>query len=188
MRRICYIHGFNSGPESVKAQLVKDYFQGKTEVMLPRLALAPELAIAQLLALCGGDGNELVLIGSSLGGFYALYLAEYYQCPAVLVNPLINPKKYQQGMVGTHINPYNSKKIIVTEKEVIQSFDYIYPEVKESKRYLVLLTKDDEVLDYRDALALFASESCYVSVAGGHAFTDFADWLPKIEQHLQLWD
>ncbi|WP_268801613.1 YqiA/YcfP family alpha/beta fold hydrolase [Piscirickettsia litoralis] len=93
MRRICYIHGFNSGPESMKAQAVRHYFEGKTEVIIPRLQVSAVAAIEQLMALCGEDGSDLAFIGSSLGGFYALYLAEYYQCPAVLVNPLMNPKK-----------------------------------------------------------------------------------------------
>ncbi|WP_317135148.1 YqiA/YcfP family alpha/beta fold hydrolase [Piscirickettsia litoralis] len=88
-------------------------------------------------------------------------------------------------MIGEHVNPYSHEKVKITEDEITQSFRYICSEIKDSERYLVLLQEDDEVLDYRDAKAFFPSEVCHISRGGGHTYTDFADRLPDIEQHIQ---
>lgn len=94
---ILYIHGFNSSPKSVKAALVRDYcLESRPElrVEVPQLFSEPQKAISQLCELVESllrDGYNIGLAGSSLGGYYATFLAEKYHLKAALVNPAVKP-------------------------------------------------------------------------------------------------
>ncbi len=75
---ILYIHGFNSSPLSKKARQLEAVMQalGLAErLRVPALHHHPRQAIAQLEAAIAELGTPL-LVGSSLGGYYATYLAE----------------------------------------------------------------------------------------------------------------
>jgi hypothetical protein len=74
VKRVIYIHGFNSSEKSFKAQqfglwMAKHY--PHVEYISPRLHFDPRVAIIQLTQLID---DETVLLGSSLGGFYVTYL------------------------------------------------------------------------------------------------------------------
>ena len=61
----------------------------------------PEAAIEQLEKLISsGGGKPYLLVGSSLGGYYATYLAEKYACRAALINPAVSPGKKPGGGIS----------------------------------------------------------------------------------------
>ena len=78
---ILYLHGFNSSPQSMKAQLTQNYFSenfSDVSFFCPQLASSPEAIIEQLTALIASesDGESLWhFIGSSLGGYFSTYLS-----------------------------------------------------------------------------------------------------------------
>ena len=89
---IIYLHGFASAGFGVKAQKFLEYFE--EEIIIPTLPTIPNLAMAtleQLIEAFLHRGEKVSLIGSSLGGFYALYLADKYDLKAVLINPAVYP-------------------------------------------------------------------------------------------------
>ena len=92
MRRIVYLHGFRSSPQSFKARLLAARLQARGQgerLQAPQLADSPAQAIAALentLRIGPGD----VLVGSSLGGFYATVLVERHGARAVLLNPVVD--------------------------------------------------------------------------------------------------
>src|SRR5439155_22662515 len=92
---IVYLHGFNSSPQSAKAQYLKRYLdeRGKgAEFVCPQLPHGPDLALGVVEAEMAQQSKErITLIGSSLGGFYATWLAEKQDVRAVLINPAISP-------------------------------------------------------------------------------------------------
>ena len=47
-----------------------------------------------------GASRALALIGSSLGGYYATWVAERLGCRAVLLNPAIDPARDLQAHIG----------------------------------------------------------------------------------------
>ena len=91
---IVYLHGFNSSPASSKARQLRDYMAGRgrlAEFYCPTLAYSPRAAVDQIeSALAEHASDAVTLVGSSLGGFYATYLAEKYGWKAILVNPAVH--------------------------------------------------------------------------------------------------
>ena len=77
---LVYLHGFNSSPASHKAQLLKAHLEGRGLGHLyacPALPDTPREAIGTIeAAIAGQDPRSVTFLGSSLGGFYATYLAE----------------------------------------------------------------------------------------------------------------
>ena len=88
---IIVIHGFGSAGRGGKAMFFREYFKSRGALCLaPSLSYVPELAIDTLEQLIESCGEDVTLIGSSLGGYYAIYLAEKYGLKAVLINPAVD--------------------------------------------------------------------------------------------------
>ena len=83
---ILYLHGFRSSPLSMKAQLVGTRMRElglEADYLCPQLPASPEAAMALALELVAGvPPEQLSIIGSSLGGYYATWLAERLGCRA----------------------------------------------------------------------------------------------------------
>ena len=89
---IIYLHGFQSSALSIKGQQLKQYFaeNNAVTVHLPDLNQAPLQVMQQMSALIESLQN-VTLVGSSLGGFYATQLVAKYGVSAVLINPAMRP-------------------------------------------------------------------------------------------------
>ncbi|MEI6723124.1 MAG: YqiA/YcfP family alpha/beta fold hydrolase, partial [Betaproteobacteria bacterium] len=85
---IVYLHGFNSSPSSHKARTMARYLEERglgDRFVCPALPHRPEEAMDLVEGLIAGFGNrEFTIVGSSLGGFYATWLAEKHACRAIL--------------------------------------------------------------------------------------------------------
>jgi len=96
MNRILYLHGFNSSPESHKARVLQRYMEQSgldDYIEIPEIPPQPAHAIALLKQRTEALGQlgGVSFVGSSLGGFYATWLAEQYNGAAVLINPAVKP-------------------------------------------------------------------------------------------------
>src|SRR5690606_21817342 len=92
--RVVYLHGFNSSPASTKARQVAAYCAARGwHCAAPQLSHDPRLAVGWLEQLLEQEGLPRLLIGSSLGGFYAAWLAERYDLKAALINPAVSPAR-----------------------------------------------------------------------------------------------
>ena len=92
---ILYIHGFNSSPSSKKASQLVDVMErlGLSEKLrVPALHHHPREAIGQLEQAIEALGRPL-LVGSSLGGYYATHLAARHGLKALLINPAVSPHR-----------------------------------------------------------------------------------------------
>ena len=106
---LIYIHGFNSSAQSFKARLLRERMTALGrggECACPELAHRPAQAMAQLEALLAAApaAARPALIGSSLGGFYATWLAEQHGLRAVLVNPAVRPWELLRDYLGPQRN------------------------------------------------------------------------------------
>src|SRR5882672_11734130 len=101
---ILYLHGFNSSPQSAKAQYLKSYLEERgrsAEFLCPRLPHRPSLAVATVEnEMARFPQRKITLVGSSLGGFYATWLAEKHGLRAVLINPAIDPHVGLRAYLG----------------------------------------------------------------------------------------
>jgi len=168
---IIYIHGFNSSGQSGKARELADIFPDE-QVFAPNLPWQPELAIALLKQLIESHRDEsILLIGSSLGGYYAQYLGDRFLLPVVLINPALNPVPLLLGSVGEQRNYYTQEVYHLTEEAVHSLQAYAVDAAGMKKPVLVLLDKGDELIDYRIALEAYQGIGTVKCFDGGsHRF------------------
>jgi predicted esterase YcpF (UPF0227 family) len=124
--------------------------------------------------------SQLTLIGSSLGGFYATWLAEQTGCRAVLLNPAIRPQRDLKQGVGVS-TAYHSEVPFEFKAEYLDEFalfdvDAItYPE-----RYFLIAAKGDELLDWREMVAHYSGARQCVIEGSDHGLSDFDDYLDQV--------
>lgn len=179
---LIYIHGFNSSPASFKARQLHKYTAqlGLGESLLvPQLPFDPAVAMEHLSTLVQErqrqcqDDEQLSLIGSSLGGYYATWLAERFDTRAVLINPAVRPYELFTEYMGTNLNLYTGEKNQLRREHLDQLKTFEVDDVTKPDRYLLLLQTGDEVLDYHQALEKYAAVPMIVEEGGDHAFTGF---------------
>jgi predicted esterase YcpF (UPF0227 family) len=90
---ILYLHGFRSSPQSFKARVMHARLAelGRLgEWQCPPLPVSPcdAVALAESVA-ANAKTSDVTVVGSSLGGYYATYLAEKHGWRAVLLNPAV---------------------------------------------------------------------------------------------------
>jgi hypothetical protein len=188
LKKLLYLHGFNSSPQSEKAQLTSAFFAQRAsasiEIVVPALPPEPRTAMTKIKAMINQGKNDVVgLIGSSLGGFYSLHLHAQFGLPAVLINPAIRPYELLQTYIGENINPYTDERYEVAPQHMEQLLALKVAADDINDQNLFLLTQTgDEVLDFRQACELMPTAKLWLDYGGGHAFQNFAKALPSICQ------
>lgn len=188
---ILYLHGFNSSPQSMKAQLTKKYFCENfpdVQFFCPQLASSPEAIIEQLTSLItsDSDGESLwYFIGSSLGGYFSTYLSEKYNSKAVLINPAVKPFELLADYLGEQTNPYTGE-VYAIEPHSIKTLESIEQKIISKNNYLVMVQTGDEVLDYQEAVDKYFNCQIIVQQGGDHSFIDYSKMLPKIAMFFNL--
>ncbi|KRB90508.1 YqiA/YcfP family alpha/beta fold hydrolase [Noviherbaspirillum sp. Root189] len=181
---ILYLHGFRSSPLSFKARMLQ---QRMTELghasayQCPQLPASPREAIALAEDIASKETSQsLTLIGSSLGGYYATYLAERLGCRAVLLNPAITPprdlEKYVGVMTAYHSDePFEFKREYIDELKALKVSKVTHPE-----RYLLVAATGDEVLDWREMVAHYPASRQIVIEGSDHGISDFAKYQDEV--------
>lgn len=181
---IVYLHGFNSSPASGKARQLGEYLASLgrlDEYFCPTLSNSPREAIAQVESvLLPYPPGPITLVGSSLGGFYATYLAEKHGWKAVLVNPAVHAHRLMRGALGPQTNWYTGKKWMLTEDHLAELAALDVAQISQPERYLLLVQTHDEILDYRDAVSYYVGARHCVEDGGNHGFTGFERHLSTI--------
>lgn len=183
-RVIVYLHGFRSSPASRKAVMLRDALAARgraADYRCPALPPAPLEAVAMVeRMLADVSPREVALIGSSLGGFYATWLAERIGCRAVLLNPAIRPQADLDQHVG--VQPvYFSDERIEFLREYLGQLDAIdTPAITQPGRYYLLAATGDTVIDYRTMVAKYAGARQRVIEGSNHELSDFALYLDDV--------
>jgi len=180
---LIYIHGFNSSSLSGKARELGAWMaeHGLGEACAcPDLPDRPAAAIALLEGLIAKSVGPDKLIGSSLGGFYATYLAEKHGLKAVLVNPCVDCHVKLAGYVGSLQKNWHSGAEYAFSAAHLAELQALACRPTDMARTLLLLETGDEVLDYREAVAAYAGARQVVLEGGDHGFSRFTEFLPDI--------
>ena len=181
---ILYLHGFRSSPLSTKTSLLASRMQALgrgDEYLCPQLPASPQAAIAQALEIAGRvEPSELTLIGSSLGGYYATWLAERLGCRAVLLNPAVHAARDLASQVGVktqyHSNEaFEFKSIYIDELKALAIKQITHPE-----RYFLIAATGDELLDWREMVAQFPHARQRVIPGSDHGISDFAHYADEV--------
>ena len=169
---IIYIHGFGSSGLGGKSTQFREYFKSINEPFIaPSLSYVPQLAIATLEELINSYDN-VTLMGSSLGGYYGMYLAEKYALKCVLINPSTEPIETLGNIsreLGTAKNYYDESRFQWLTSHLFMLKKYAVTQTCEGE-YLLLLQKGDETLDYVKAVKKLPSAKLILEDGGSHAF------------------
>lgn len=190
-QKLLYLHGFNSSPQSHKAKLVSQYMADHDcldLLLCPQIPAVPEEArqfLEQLVEKTLAH-NTLSFIGSSLGGFYATYLAEKYSGSAVLINPSVKPYETLRAHLGENKFYFDEGCWEFDESHIKQLEAMKVEKITEPQRYLVLLQTGDETLDYREAESKYRDSQCIVEQGGDHSFTGLERFIPHLLQFSKI--
>ncbi len=189
--KLLYLHGFNSSPESHKAQLVIDHCKQKNCLDLlicPQIPPDPVEAKEFLEQLVEEtlSTHQLNYVGSSLGGYYATYLAEKYSGSAVLINPSVKPYETLRAYLGDNKFFFEDGCWEFDETHIRQLKELDVGDITQAERYLVLLQTGDETLDYREAELKYKQSHCIIEQGGDHAFTGLERYLDQILDFVQI--
>ncbi|MDF2489650.1 MAG: esterase [Pseudomonas sp.] len=182
---ILYIHGLNSSPLSRKAQQMSAVMQRLGlggQLRVPALHHHPRQAMVQLEAAIAELGTPL-LVGSSLGGYYATCLAERHGLKALLINPAVSPHRLFDGRLGPQQNFYSGESWDLTLDHVHALAELEVPPPQDADRFQVWLQTGDETLDYRHAERYYRACALCIQPGGDHGFQGFAERLPALLAH-----
>jgi len=181
---VIYIHGFGGSGEGSKAKIFREYFQSINEKFIaPSLSYVPELAIKTLEELIESYDGKVSLIGSSLGGYYSLYLSQKYDTKVALINPAINPEITLKRALGYAANFYDDSSFKWSEKHIDMLVNY-RTNVKDQNKILLLLQKGDDLLDYTEAVKYLPYSSIKIEEGGSHSFDGIERYLGDIKLFL----
>lgn len=188
---LLYIHGFNSSPLSHKANVMKAYCEEHRpdiKVVIPRLPCFPQAAAALLLDIVNQykDDYRIGLVGSSLGGYMSMWLNAQFGFKAVVVNPAVKPYELLVDFLGEQENPYTNEKYLLEEVHIDELKALDTPSIASPSDFWLLQQVEDEVLDYRQAVAHFSGARQAVEEGGDHSFVDFERYPAQIIEFLQL--
>jgi hypothetical protein len=181
---IVYLHGFRSSPQSKKAQMVRAAMAARgrlDDYVCPQLPASPRAA-AQLIEATARleDPDELALIGSSLGGYYATWLAERTGCRAVLLNPAITPYRDLRAHLGTQQIFFSTQTIDVRPEHMDELLALDTPLITRPQRYLLVAATGDEVIDWRSMAAKYAGCRQRIIDGSNHEISDFAAYIDEV--------
>jgi predicted esterase YcpF (UPF0227 family) len=180
---LLYIHGLNSSAMSKKATQLAGLMTrlGLIEQLrVPELHHRPRQAIAQLESAIDELGGRPLLVGSSLGGYYATHLAERHGLKAVLINPAVNPHQLFDGFLGTQTNLYTGESWELTHDHVDALAELEVPAPQDPQRIQVWLQTGDETLDYKRAQTFYRACALRIEAGGDHSFQGFAEKMPTL--------
>jgi len=180
---IVYLHGFNSSPQSAKAQYLKRTLDERGlggEFVCPQLPHRPNLAVAAAEAeIARLPREKITLVGSSLGGFYATWLSEKHAVRAVLINPAIDPHIGLRAYLG-HQQAFHGGESYELTEEHLREWQALFVARVHPERYLLLVETGDEVLDYRRAVRKYLGAKQIVVQGGDHSLASFPEHIPLI--------
>lgn len=197
---ICvYLHGFLSSANSHKGQWLakKMAFEKKQNnavfnqlIRVTYPISSPEksvLEIERVVQMLIEKGDKIVLMGSSMGGFYAQYVGQRFKLPYIMINPALNPRPIFMRNFGDHVNPATGESLTIDESYIAKLLAFDVARLDRSIPALLLMDQGDEVIDLPFALQRYQScqsEKTRVKVfeQGDHAFQHLAEAWPLIKR------
>jgi predicted esterase YcpF (UPF0227 family) len=188
---ILYLHGFRSSPKSQKATLMAQAMQERglaSKWVCPQLPASPQRSMGlatHLIEQARRDRGlnpqqDLVIAGSSLGGYYATCLAEAWKCRAIVMNPVIYAARDLATQVGEHAMYHSSDPFVFLPEYVDELAEMAVGKPAHPERYFLLAAKGDEVLDWHEMADWFVGSQGRILEGSDHGLSDFQQWLPEV--------
>ena len=184
---LVYLHGFRSSPNSTKAVMTGEAVKALStsehsyEWYCPQLLASPGQSMDMVVQhIDQSKADRIVIIGSSLGGFYTNYLAEKYQCKGIVLNPAVYAARELEPHVGM-MTAYDSEEPFDFKAEYIDELRALQVErIIDPKRYFLIAAKGDELLDWKEMVAFYPGSKQLILEGSDHGIADYATHLPAV--------
>jgi predicted esterase YcpF (UPF0227 family) len=188
-KTILYFHGFKSSSNSGKAQEFKSFVENhtsQTKILIPDLDDDFKQASKQIKSLINEIDPNIFFMGSSLGGYYALYFAELYKTKSVLINPAIPPLNGFEEHLGKNENYATGNKFTISKNDISYIRSLHHKKILKPDNHLILLESEDEVLDYVETVRYFKGSAIDIFYGGNHSYSSINEKCNKIKDFLSL--
>jgi predicted esterase YcpF (UPF0227 family) len=188
---VLYLHGFRSSPQSTKARQVATVMATQFPHITwwcPQLPPSPKAAAALIAkGTANWPADRMAVIGSSLGGFYATWLAAQRGCKAALLNPAIDPARDLAKYIGEQSAWHDPGERFYFAPEFVDELRSLeVGPLPHPEHAWALIAKGDEVLDWREMTARYPGSQQVIMEGGDHAISDFDHYLPQLLEFLDL--
>lgn len=188
---LLYLHGFRSSPQSTKARLMAAHVARHHPAVhwwCPQLPPSPRAAMALVAeGITAWPRETMAVVGSSLGGYYATWVARQAGCPSVLLNPAVDPARDLARYIGEQTAWHDPAERFFFQPEYIGELQALdlrgHPGAGPE---LAVIAKGDELLDWREMAARYSQARQILLEGGDHALSDFPTHLPAVVEFLDL--
>jgi predicted esterase YcpF (UPF0227 family) len=188
---LLYLHGFRSSPQSAKARQMAERValdHPGVRWWCPQLPPSPAAAMALVMdGITDWPRDQMAVVGSSLGGFYARWLHAQLGCRVALLNPAIWPARDLAKYIGEQTTWQNPKERFFFEPGFVDELQVLQDAITLPLRdAYALIAMGDEVLDWREMVAGCVGAHIRLLTEGDHALSDFDLHIDAVLRHLKL--
>lgn len=134
--------------------------------------------------------HQMAVVGSSLGGFYASWVAQQTGCPAVLLNPAVNPARDLERYIGEQTPWHNEAERFYFDPDFIGELHALdvrnAPCTPHLGPQMAVIAQGDEVLDWREMVARYPQAQLHLLEGSDHALSHFSEHIDAVVQFLQF--
>lgn len=154
----------------------------------PQLPASPAQAAALIEGLTRDwPTQRMAVVGSSLGGLYAAWLAQRRGCRCVLLNPAVDAARDLARHVGEQTLWHDPSQRMYFEPSFVDELRTLQGPVQaDPERWLAIIAQGDEVLDWREMSAHYRGATQLVLPGNDHALSDFAERVDTVLHFLGL--
>ena len=189
---LLYLHGFRSSPQSAKARLTAERVAAQHPGVFfwcPQLPPSPRAAMALVAAGIAHwpQGAGMAVIGSSLGGYYASWVASQARCKSVLLNPAVQPARDLARHIGEQASWHDPEERFFFRPEFIDELRALQcGPLARPERYFAVIAKGDELLDWREMTGRYPGATIRLLEGSDHALGDFDQHIDAVLDFLAL--
>lgn len=193
---LLYLHGFRSSPTSMKAQKMSQRIRcdhPDVRWWCPQLPPSPAEAMDLVMnGMADWPRNGLAVVGSSLGGFYARWVALQTGCRAVLLNPAAFPARDLSKYIGEQTSWHDPEERFFFQPGYVDELLQLQEDIARlapeqaatPERQMAIVAQGDEVLDWREMQAFCAGGAIRLLPGSDHAISDFDNHIDAVLEFL----
>lgn len=182
MPNIIYLHGFASSNRSEKVLALQEIL-GES-LISPDLLSKPTIDVNHIDDILRSYKNPII-VGASLGGFYAEYFSCKYQLRSLLINPLLDISLIEP-YIGEHDYYYSPQKFHFTREDYnyLLTMEQELSSLPQFTKKIVLLAKNDSVIPYEIAMKYYVNSNVELNVYENesHSFSNIEDLVKNIRK------
>lgn len=183
-RSILYLHGYDSSSQGDKPQMLRSLYP-ENRLLIPDLPLDPLACMTLSEDMLRTASNDTIIVGASLGGFYAYYLASKFKKDCLLINPVFQPAMEAKKLLELETN-MEKKKVILHAANMYLSYTSNLNSLKHPTDCFVALGSKDEIIDHQasslyfcDALVKIYDDDHYMLKSFKMIMNDFEEYLEE---------